>query len=79
VHPTQAFCFIKERPFTRNRAQGSRFEKDNRAAGTLEADDARRGLAGANLGSCMLPEIGRERRWKDEGGCGRGLHVARPQ
>jgi len=79
MHPAEALCFVEEGSTARSGPERAGFEKHRRAAGSFEPGDPRSGFTGGDLGSGMLPEIGGERRWKKQGGCGRDLHVAAPR
>jgi len=78
MHPTEALCFVEEGPTARCGPESVRLE-EYRRTGSFEPGDPRSRFTGSDLGSGMLPEIGGERRWKEQGGCGRGLHVAAPR
>ena len=79
MHPAEALCFIEERSASWRGPERALLEKQRRAAWTFEQRDTRSGFAGCYFGPGMFPEIGGEWRWKEQGGCGRGLHVAAPR
>jgi hypothetical protein len=79
MHPTEALRFVEENPSARHGPESARLEKHRGGAGSFEPGDPRSRFTRGDFGSGVLPEIGGERRWKEQGACGRGLHVAVPR